>query len=62
MANDTYRVVGAITATGSRAITEVGILSAADAGTLFRRATFDAVNVVSGDSISFTLNTKFANA
>lgn len=59
---DTYRVVGTITATGSRAITEAGILSASTAGTLFRRCTFDAMNVSSGDSIAFTFNTKFANA
>jgi hypothetical protein len=62
VANDTYRVVGTITATDTRAITEAGILSAADAGTLLRRCTFDAMNLVTGDSIAFTFNTKFANA
>ena len=60
--NDTYRVVGTITATGARAITEAGILSASTAGTLLRRCTFDAMNLGSGDSIAFTFNTKFANA
>ncbi len=63
VANDTYRVVGTITATDTRVITEGGIISTASgAGTLFRRWTHAAVNLSTGDSIAYTANTKFANA
>jgi hypothetical protein len=61
-ANDTYRVVGTITATDTRAITEAGVLSADDAGSLLGRAVFSAVNLVTGDSIAFTNNFVFDQA
>jgi hypothetical protein len=61
-ANDTYRVVGTITATGTRAITEMGVLSADTAGSLLGRAVFAAVNLVSGDSVAFTCNFVFDQA
>lgn len=55
--NDTYRVVGSITCTGSgKAITEVVLMTDATAGTCFMRATFSAINVSVGDSIEFTIN------
>jgi len=61
--NDTYRVVGSITAVStSAAITEVGLFDASTSGNLFLRATFDAINVNVGDSISFTINTVFDQA
>ena len=47
------------------AITEVGLFNAVGAGTpvdgdtLFLRATFDAINLVVGNSIDFTIDTKF---
>lgn len=52
--NDTYRVVGQITAGASRAVTESGLFSASSAGTMVTRALFSAINLASGDSISFT--------
>ena len=51
---DKNRVVATITATGTRAITEAGLLTASSSGTLIVRAVFSAINVVSGDSIEFT--------
>jgi hypothetical protein len=60
--NDTYRVVGTITATDTRAITEAGVLSADDAGSLLGRSVFSAVNLLTGDSIAFTCNFKFDQA
>jgi predicted lysophospholipase L1 biosynthesis ABC-type transport system permease subunit len=56
--DDTYQVVGTITCTGtSKAITEVAVYSAASNGTAIMRATFDAINVNVGDSISFNIKT-----
>ena len=54
--NDTYRVVGEITATDTRAIQEVGIFSASSGGSLLMHADFDTINLSSGDSIEFTIN------
>ena len=48
-----YRVVATIPFTSTLAITEMGIFSAATVGTLFDRRVFSAINVSSGDSISF---------
>lgn len=55
--NDTYRCVAEIVATDTRAITEVGIFSASTAGSMLMHADFAAVNLSSGDSIEFTINT-----
>lgn len=55
--NDTYRCVGLITATDTRAITEVGIFDAATSGNMFMHADFSTINLSSGDSIEFTINT-----
>lgn len=62
--HDTYQVVATITAAGSLAITEVGILNQAtiSGATLFFHGTFSAINVSSGDSIEFTLKTQFNQA
>ena len=51
-----YRSVGVVTFDASAAITEHGLLSqaATGGGTLWDRSVFSAINVASGDSISFT--------
>lgn len=51
-----FRTVGTVSFDGSGAITEHGIFSqaATGGGTLLDRSVFSAVNVISGDSISFT--------
>jgi hypothetical protein len=54
---DTYRVTGTITATGSRAITEVGIFDAATGATLRMYADFTVINLSTDDSIAFTIDT-----
>ena len=56
--NDTFQAVATMTATGTRAITEVGLLDAASGGNLILRATHLAVNVVSGDEITYTIKTQ----
>ena len=66
LTDDTFSVGALITkAAVGAAITEVGTFNAADAGTppdgdtMFLRATFDAINLVAGNSIDFTIDTKF---
>lgn len=57
--NDTYRVVGTLTATAARAIKEVGLFDAATGGNLFVRGTFNVINLEEGDSIQFTIDAQF---
>jgi hypothetical protein len=52
--NNIYKTVGTISYTGTHAIVEHGVLTAASVGTLLDRSVFTAINVVSGDSIQFT--------
>jgi hypothetical protein len=49
-----YKSVGTIAYTTTKAITEHGLFNASTAGTLLDRSVFSAVNVVDGDSITFT--------
>lgn len=49
-----YKTVATISFTGTYAITEHGVFSAATGGTLMDRSVFSAINVVNGDSIEFT--------
>jgi hypothetical protein len=49
-----YRVVATIPFVSSLAITEMGLFSAASAGTLWDHRIFGALNVNNGDSITFT--------
>lgn len=59
--NDTYQVVGTVTAVGTLAITEAGLFDAVTAGNMLLRGTFGAVNVDAGDSIAFTIKTQLTN-
>lgn len=61
-ADDTYRVVGTITATDTRAITEAGVFSADDGGSLLGHAVFSAINLSASDSVAFTFNFKYDQA
>lgn len=64
--NDTYRVVGTITAAGTRAITEVGVFDDAGSGSpptggnMDIYGDFTVINLSSGDNIQFTINTTFS--
>ena len=53
---DTYRVVALIAATGTRAITEVGIFDALTGAALRVYGDFSVINLSSGDSITFTID------
>jgi hypothetical protein len=58
--NDSYQVVGTITASATRAITNAGLLDASTAGNLFVKGDFSVINLNSGDSIQFTIKVVFA--
>ena len=58
--NDTYRVVGTLTSASTQTIGNAGVLSASTSGTLILHSNFTGVPLVSGDSIAFTFNLKFA--
>jgi hypothetical protein len=61
--NDTYQVIGTLTAAStSAAITEAGLFDAATSGNLYLRATFDPINVSVGDSIQFTIRVVYDQA
>lgn len=60
--NDTYQVVGTITAAGNRAITEVGVFDAATDGNMGIYGDFSAVNLAASDSITFTVRVVFDQA
>lgn len=52
--NDTATLVETFSVTGTKAVTEAGVLNAASSGVLAARSVFTAVNVVSGDSLQLT--------
>lgn len=56
--NDTYTVTGTVVAGSTLAITEAGTFDNVTSGNMLIRGVFSAVNVVSGDSIAFTVNLK----
>lgn len=58
--NDTYRVVGTITATATRAVTNAGLFDASTSGNLYMKGDFATINLSSGDSIQFTCDVKYA--
>jgi hypothetical protein len=64
--NDTLQAVATITAAGTRAITEVGMFDAAGAsspptgGNMDVYGDFSVINLLSGDSIAFTVKTQFS--
>ncbi len=58
--NDTGQVTTTFTVTGTKAVTESGVLNAASTGTLATRQVFSAINVVNGDSLAVTWKCAFA--
>lgn len=58
--NDTYQVVGTITATAARAVTNAGLFDASTAGNLFMKGDFATVNLAINDSIQLTCKVAFA--
>lgn len=58
--NDTYQVVGTVTATATRAVDEAGLFDAVSSGNMYLSATFPVVNLASGDSIQATLKVQYS--
>lgn len=54
VANDTTQLVKTWTATGSKAITECGVLNAASTGILLGRQVFSAINTATSDQVTVT--------
>jgi len=54
--NDTYQNTGTVTATAGRAVDEAGTFDHSSSTTMFTSFTFPVVNLLSGDSIAFTVN------
>jgi len=50
-----YQATGTFVPSTTRAITEVGLFSASTSGIMFIRCVHDAINVVSGDTIAYTI-------
>lgn len=50
--DDSARVTYTFTVSGTKAVTEAGLLNASSSGVLLARQVFSAVNVVSGDSLA----------
>jgi hypothetical protein len=60
VANDTFRVVGTLTAAGVLTITNAGLFDALTVGNLFVKGDFTGVALAASDSIQFTINTTFS--
>lgn len=60
--NDTYRVIGTLTAAGAKTITNAGLFDAAASGNLFVHGDFSGVPLAAGESIQFTIDAVFDQA
>jgi hypothetical protein len=58
--NDTFQVVGTLTAGSSLTITNAGTFDASTSGNLFVKGDFTGVALSSGDSIQFTVKVQFS--
>lgn len=52
--NDGARLTYTFTVSGTKAVTESGVLNASSSGVLLARQVFSAINVVSGDTLAIT--------
>lgn len=57
--NDTYQVVGTITADAGKTITNAGLFDASTAGNLFMKGDFAGVVLALGESIQFTMKVQY---
>lgn len=58
--NDTYQVVGTITADAGKTITNAGLFDASTSGNLFVKGDFTGIALNTGDSIQFTIKVQFS--
>lgn len=62
IANDTAQFSGQFTLTGSRALTESGLFVAASSGVMLARQVFSAINLNSGDVVTFVWKIQVARS
>lgn len=58
--DDTFQVVGTLTAGSGLTITNAGTFDAVSSGNLFVKGDFTGLALASGDSIQFTIKTQFS--
>jgi hypothetical protein len=58
--NDTYQVVGTMTASAGRTITNAGLFDASTSGNMFIKTDFTGVVLATSDSITFTFKIQFS--
>jgi len=58
--NDSYQVVGIMTAPSGETITNAGLFDASTSGNLFVKGDFTGIALNSGDSIQFTFKVQFS--
>jgi hypothetical protein len=58
--NDTYQVVGTLTADAGKTITNAGLFDASTSGNLFVKGDFTGVVLALGESIQFTIKVQFS--
>ena len=58
--NDSYQVVGTMTAPSGETITNAGLFDASTSGHLFVKGDFTGIALNSGDSIQFTFKVQFS--
>lgn len=58
--NDTYQVVGTLSATGSVTITNAGLFDALTSGNLYMKGDFTGVALNTGESIQFTMKVQYS--
>jgi hypothetical protein len=57
--NDTYQVIGTLTADGAKTITNAGLFDASTVGNLFVKGDFTGVALALSESIQFTIKAQF---
>jgi hypothetical protein len=57
---DTYQVIGTMTASAGRTITNAGLLDASTSGNLFVKGDFTGIVLNSAESIQFTFKVQFS--
>lgn len=61
-ASDTNRAVGTLTASTTRAITNAATFTAVSSGTIGTKGDFTTVNLLTGDSITFTIDSQLTTS
>jgi hypothetical protein len=56
--NDTYQVVGTLTADANKTITNAGLFDASSAGNMLMKGDFTGIALNTGDSITFTMSVR----